>query len=149
VAAADLDGDGRLDLISANELDNTLTVLTNGGNGTFGFNAVLPVGTNPVQVIAADLNGDGKRDLVCVNLGNTLTVLLNLTPFPPAPTLGFGSAGSGQMGIFWPASANNYVLQSSTNLSSGIWTTVTNGAPLIGVIVTNTSPGSFYRLARP
>jgi hypothetical protein len=124
-------------------------VLTNSGNGTFGSNAVLTVGASPIHVIAVDLNGDGKRDLVCVNLGdNTLTVLLNLTPFPPAPFLGLGSAGSGQMGIFWPAGATNYVLESSTNLS-GIWTPVTNGASIIGVIVSNTSPQSFFRLSRP
>jgi hypothetical protein len=107
------------------------------------------VGTNPVHVIATDLNGDGKRDLACVNLNNSLTVLLNLTPFPPAPMLGFGSASGSQMAIFWPASATNYVLQSSTNLSSSIWMAVTNGTPIIGVIVSNTLPASFFRLARP
>jgi hypothetical protein len=116
-------------------LDDTLTVLTNRGDGTFGFNATLPARSNPIHVIAIDLNGDGKRDLACVNLGNTLTVLLNLTPFPPAPALGFGSAGSGKMAIFWPAWATNYVLQSSTNLSGTNWTVVTNGAPIVGVIV--------------
>jgi hypothetical protein len=136
-------------LISANQLDDTLTILTNRGDGTFGFNAVLSVGSNPIQVIAVDLNGDGKRDLCSVSLGNTLTVLLNLTPFPPAPFLGLGSAGSGQTAIFWPAGATNYVLQSSTNLSSTNWTAVTNGMPIIGVILTNTSPASYFRLARP
>ena len=131
------------------QLDDTLTVLTNSGNGTFGFNATISVGSNPVHVIATDLNGDGKRDLACVNLGNTLTVLLNLTPFPPAPFLGICSGGSGQTALFWPASATNYILQTSTNLNSGIWTPVTNGMPIIGVIVSNTSPQSFFRLARP
>jgi len=150
VAVADVNGDGRPDLISADQLDDTLTVLTNNGSGGFGFNATLSVGGAPISVIAVDLNADGKRDLVCVNLGNnTLTVLINLTPFPPAPSLGIGSVGSQQTAIFWPAGDTNYVLETSTNLSSPNWTRVTNGAPLIGVVLTNTAPSSFYRLSRP
>jgi hypothetical protein len=125
-------------------------VLTNNGAGGFGFNTTLAVGGDPVNVISVDVNGDGKRDLVCVNLSdNTLTVLLNLTPFPPAPSLGIGSVGSQQTAIFWPAGDTNYVLETSTNLSSGTWTRVTNGAPLTGVVLTNTAPASFYRLTRP
>jgi hypothetical protein len=48
--------------------------------------------------------------------------------------------------LFWPASLTNYVLQSTTNLASPNWTTVTNGTPIIGVTVSNTSPQTFYRL---
>jgi len=78
VVAADVNGDGNLDLISANYADNTLTVLTNNGNGVFGFNATLNVGNGPRCVVAADVKGDGKIDLVCANAGaNTLTVLTN------------------------------------------------------------------------
>ena len=39
VAAGDVNGDGYPDLIVANTLDGTLTVLTNRGNGLFGTNA--------------------------------------------------------------------------------------------------------------
>ena len=35
VAAADVNGDGKVDLICANYYDNTLTVLTNDGSGGF------------------------------------------------------------------------------------------------------------------
>ena len=44
VAAADVNGDGKLDLISANWNSYTLTVLTNDGSGGFGSNATLNVG---------------------------------------------------------------------------------------------------------
>jgi hypothetical protein len=60
-----------------------LTVLTNNGNGGFGFNATLNVGNNPTSVVAADVNGDGKLDLICANGGyypnyfGTLSVLTN------------------------------------------------------------------------
>ena len=41
VVAADVNGDGKLDLISANYGSSTLTVLTNNGSGGFGSNATL------------------------------------------------------------------------------------------------------------
>jgi hypothetical protein len=48
VAAADLNGDGNPDLVSANWYDGTLTVLTNNGHGAFGFNARLSAGYSPI-----------------------------------------------------------------------------------------------------
>jgi hypothetical protein len=78
VFTADVNGDGRLDLITANYNTNTLTLLTNNGNGGFGFYATLKVGNNPGFVLAADVNGNGKLDLITANFGdNTLTVLTN------------------------------------------------------------------------
>jgi hypothetical protein len=78
VVAADIYGNGQMDLICANQYDNTLSVLTNNGSGGFGSNATLVVGSNPVKVIAADLGGDGRPDLVCANLSsNTLSVWTN------------------------------------------------------------------------
>ncbi|HEV2435158.1 MAG TPA: VCBS repeat-containing protein [Verrucomicrobiae bacterium] len=77
VVAADVNGDGKMDLICANSRDDTLTVLTNNGSGGFGFNAILTVGKTPVCVVAADVNGDGKPDLICGNLIGSLTVLTN------------------------------------------------------------------------
>jgi hypothetical protein len=80
VVAADVNGDGKLDLISANFSDSTVTVLTNNGNGGFKVSATVPAGVYPTFIAAADLNGDGKVDLVCANqysFTNTLTVLTN------------------------------------------------------------------------
>ncbi|MES1180287.1 MAG: VCBS repeat-containing protein [Verrucomicrobiota bacterium] len=78
VAVADVNGDGRPDLISANNLADTLTVLTNNGAGGFGSNATLAVGSGPYAVVATDINGDGKPDLISANYNaGTLTVLTN------------------------------------------------------------------------
>ena len=78
VAAADVNGDGKVYLISANFGDNTLTVLTNNGGGGFVLASSLNVDAGPLQVAAADVNGDGKVDLISANQnGNTLSVLIN------------------------------------------------------------------------
>jgi hypothetical protein len=79
VAAADLNGDGKNDLISANRGENTLTVLTNrGGISGFDVSSSPIVGNNPSSVIAKDINGDGKPDLISADSGqNTLSILIN------------------------------------------------------------------------
>jgi hypothetical protein len=95
VAAADVNGDGKMDLICANYGSGTLTVLTNNGSGKFVLSSSPVVGTGPISVTAADVNGDGKMDLVCANFGgNTLTVLTNngTGRFVTAATLHVGNA---------------------------------------------------------
>ena len=102
IAVADVNGEGKADLISANFNDGTLTVLTNNGSGGFGFNATLPVGSGsgsgPTSVVAADVNGDGKPDLISANANDgTLTVLTNngSGAFGYSATFGVGlSSGS-------------------------------------------------------
>jgi hypothetical protein len=85
VAVADLNGDGKPDLIIANEFDNTVSVLLGNGDGTFQTQHTFAVGTGPDAVAVADLNGDGIPDLVVANGGvgptgevvtNTMSVLL-------------------------------------------------------------------------
>ncbi|MBI5387031.1 MAG: VCBS repeat-containing protein [Verrucomicrobia bacterium] len=78
VVTTDVNGDGKPDLICANETDNTLTVLTNNGSGALGSNATLTVGSRPHGVAVADFNRDHQLDLACVNAGaNSVTVLTN------------------------------------------------------------------------
>lgn len=83
--AADVNGDGLIDLISANYANNTLSVLTNDGAGGFGLALSPDVGGGSQSVSAADVNGDGMVDLISANqFGNSLSVLQNAAPFPPA-----------------------------------------------------------------
>ena len=78
VTAADLNEDGKVDLIGANLYANTLSVLTNDGSGGFVTAGSYAVGANPFSVVAVDVNGDGKLDLISANVSaNTLSVLTN------------------------------------------------------------------------
>lgn len=73
----DIDGDGKLDIVSGNSAPS-LTIFTNNGSGFFGSNALVNTGFPCVQIAAADINGDGKPDLICGNhFTNTLTIFTN------------------------------------------------------------------------
>src|SRR5207237_1037391 len=72
VAVADLNGDGKPDLVSANRgtrdaPGNTVSVLLGNGEGSFQTQQSFATGEYPSSVAAADINGDGKPDLVSAN----------------------------------------------------------------------------------
>ena len=77
MAVADLNGDGRPDLVTANSDGNTVSVLLGNGDGTFSVQQTFAVGRSPRAVAVADLNGDGIPDLVVANYNDdTVSVLL-------------------------------------------------------------------------
>ena len=77
VATADVNGDGKLDLIVANAGGNSLSVMLGNGNGTFGGQSIFAVGSSPYSVAVADVNRDGRIDLIASNNGgNGISVLL-------------------------------------------------------------------------
>jgi len=77
VVAADVNGDLRMDLITANGTTNTVSVVTNRGNGLFGTATNFTVGSGPRSVVAADF-GRGVVDLVSANYNDaSLTLLTN------------------------------------------------------------------------
>ncbi len=79
LAVADLNGDGRLDVVVANLLTNFLTILTNDGHGGLVVSSSPAIDAPAFCVVAADVNGDGKPDLIAGNTftSNTLSVLTN------------------------------------------------------------------------
>lgn len=81
---ADVNNDGKLDIICPNAADKTLSVLTNDGSGGFKIASSPATGSDgkPGSVIAVDIEHDGKPELICVNTGypvagTTLSVLTN------------------------------------------------------------------------
>jgi hypothetical protein len=97
----DVDGDGDLDLLTANHgssasSGNTVSVRLNGGNatgsntGVFSSGSDTPVGTTPQVLTLGDVDGDGDLDLLSSNFAtSTVSVRLN----------GGNALGSG-LGIF-------------------------------------------------
>ena len=63
IAMGDLDGDGVLDLATANSNSNNVSVLLGNGDGTFRPALYFVAGTTPLSVAIGDLDGDGVLDL--------------------------------------------------------------------------------------
>ena len=78
VFAADLNGDGYLDLATAEYTSSSVTVLYNNGDSTFTCDSSCVVNAGPVSVFSADLDGDGDLDLATANYdSNNVSILLN------------------------------------------------------------------------
>ena len=78
VLLLDINLDGKLDLVTANWLADTLSVFYGDGRGNFATPVTYGTGNEPVAMVAADLNGDGRPDLAVANQrDNSVTLLRN------------------------------------------------------------------------
>lgn len=80
IAVGDYNGDGLLDLATANGGANNVGILLGAGNGSFSAATNFPAAVNsfPDSVVAGDFNGDGKVDLATGNNGSSnVSILLN------------------------------------------------------------------------
>ncbi len=79
MAAADIDGDGALDVAVANRSRSTLTILRGGGDGTFRIGQSYLVGRAPQAAALVDFNRDGMLDALVLNtMSNNLTALAGI-----------------------------------------------------------------------
>lgn len=78
LTAADIDQDGNLDLVTANNRGNDVSVLRGKGDGTFADGQLYDAGRQPSSVIAIDWDDDGDIDLGAINPSDSkVSVLLN------------------------------------------------------------------------
>ena len=100
IAIGDLDGDGKADLVAANNNSFTVSVLRNtttGGitSGSFAAKVDFTTAGDPRGIAIGDLDGDGKPDLVVTHSLDKVSVLRNtstggsITASSFAPQVGF------------------------------------------------------------
>ncbi|MFT3679245.1 MAG: FG-GAP-like repeat-containing protein [Ferruginibacter sp.] len=83
VRVADIDADGKLDIVVANGGSNSISVYRNTGTAPtiFSFDSKIDfaTGASPYSLAIADFDSDGKPDVATVNRGgaNTVSVLRN------------------------------------------------------------------------
>ena len=100
IDVGDFNGDGRLDIATANWTANTVSVLLANNSGGFLPASTYPAGTGPLALAVADFNRDGRLDLVAANYGFD-------SALPYAPNIGKTVSvllGNGD-GTFQPARA--------------------------------------------
>ncbi len=140
VAIADVDRDGKLDLVVANRDSNSVGVLLGNGNGTFQPSISFGSGGYPTQyVTTADLNGDGRPDLVVANSGGgqnghgSVAVLLNYAIGLTMMTVTPGSLSVGTQVVNTTSTAKKITVK---NTGAGV-------LAFTGIEISGTNAGDF------
>ncbi|HVU96941.1 MAG TPA: FG-GAP-like repeat-containing protein [Puia sp.] len=150
----DFDGDGKPDIASVNELDQSVSVhrnISTAGAPAIDVNVDYAVGNLPWGLAIADYDGDGLPDLAIINnTSNTISVLRNkasieasITSFTPTS----GSSGTvvsitganlnGATAVsFGGVAATSFTVNSATSI------TATVGGGATGVVTVLTPAGS-------
>jgi hypothetical protein len=107
IAVADVNGDGKLDVVVANDCASS-TNCTNGmvgvllGNGDGTFQPAISYssgGSGARSIAVADVNGDGKPDLLVANFSGTVGVLLGNGDGTFQPAVTYNSGGDGARSV--------------------------------------------------
>lgn len=73
IVAGDVNGDGTIDLATANNNSADMSILLGNGNGTFGASVEYDAGGLPTSLAGGDFNADGRLDFV-ISAGPNATV---------------------------------------------------------------------------
>ncbi|HEX7744290.1 MAG TPA: S8 family serine peptidase [Micromonosporaceae bacterium] len=84
IEAADINGDGRSDLVTPSDAGPYMSTLLQAGDGTLSTPVLHDVPYGSVHLALGDINGDDRPDVVLSNRYQGLVVVPNITGPPPA-----------------------------------------------------------------
>ena len=93
VAIGDINGDGKLDIVTRNRGSRAVSVLLGNGNGTFQPETTSRPG-DPRSVAIGDVNGDGKPDLVVANQPRTASRCCSAMAMAPSSAITYATGSS-------------------------------------------------------
>ena len=97
---ADFNHDGFVDICVANINTNTVSILLGAGDGTFGPQQQIIVGSAPRGIAVLDADGDGDLDIVNTNAGSSnMSLLLNDGSGVFGPPIFFEGGGDGEWAL--------------------------------------------------
>ncbi len=136
-AIADINGDGKPDVIVANVIDSTFSVLLNATSPNFASQQTFAGGSFPISVTTTDINGDGKPDVILTSSSNQVTVMINTTT-PGSTTSTFANPQS-----FATGANPQFITPVDVNGDGKPDLVVTNfNASTISVLLNTTAPSS-------
>jgi hypothetical protein len=129
---ADLNADGKLDVIVANLVADSLTIRLGDGTGNFGPPMRLATGVGPRAVAVADLNGDGLPELVAAT-STGVSLFKGLSGGTFSPKFDFPIAGGPEDVAIGDATGDGRPDVVTANPGDNSVTVLTGGPPGVGL----------------
>lgn len=130
--SCDLNNDGRLDIVSANQ-NRTISILLGRGNGSYQPQRSISLSLASISIAAADFNGDARLDLVTSHWGGNLSLLFGNGDGSFQPVRIFAAESLNILS----AAASDINLDGKTDLILIVWPSSLDGFFGISVLLGN------------
>jgi hypothetical protein len=98
--SADMNGDGIVDIVTANKVGDSVSVLIGRGDGTFLPRVNYPAGDLPRGLAVLDMDGDGDTDVVTANANSSdLSLFFNNGAGVLSPQVRIQGGGAAEWGL--------------------------------------------------
>lgn len=149
LAFSDINGDGKLDMITSNNQANTISLLRNTSTsgaitaGSFNAKVDFTAATSPLSVASGDLDGDGKPDLTVANYNSaSVSVFRNTVVSSSVPTISSFTPTSGAVGTSITITGTNFDTTPANNTVRFNGTTALVSSSTATSIITSVPAGA-------
>jgi hypothetical protein len=123
ITAADVNGDGKLDLLQVSS-NNTVLIYLGNGDGTFQTAIETAAGNGATQLAVGDFNGDGRLDLAATNsTDNTVSLLIQ----SPSATVSASALKFGKQAVGTTSAPRRVTLTNSGSAALHLISVIASG----------------------